>query len=280
MDKMTSAGGQHPYADVSGRMEVFGRLFGEQIGIPEPRVVTSTESLLAIVKARVPRDASHGDDAPVFEAAAFVGEWLRQRASALWVAEGPFEPHLQIVDETHAIVYLLPLVQLIRTASTAGYDGLLEMLDGVLEDVARPARPGPLGELRVEPVEDREAVIHWARANAGARLATRAALWRRCSVCARVHERVLTLPRPGDDWEGEAASAASLLASTPFACPCGGPMGAVSRFLMMRHEHGRARLGDIYVANTHTRVGCWRVEGDRIAPLDALELARDEMPAG
>lgn len=274
---MSSAGAPTPFADVSGRMQVFGRLFGEQVGIAEPSALPTPESLLAVVRARVPRSGSATDDAPVIEAAAYVGEWLRGRATATWIAEGPFEPHLQLVDESHAIVYLLPVVQLMRTAATAGYDGMAPMFQHVLEDVQRPAKRVPLDELRVEPPHERADVVAWAKRNAEVERATRAALWRRCSVCSRVEETVLTLQRPGDDWEGEAATAASLLAANPFQCPCGGPAGAVTRFLMVRHQDGHTRLGDIYVSNTHTRVGCWTIDGDHVEPFDALALTNDEM---
>lgn len=279
---MTSAaGGPPPFVDVSGRMEVFGRLFGEQVGIPEPSSLPTPEALIAVVKARVPRSGVATDEAPVFEAAAYIGEWLRRRATASWVAEGPFEPHLQLVDETHAIVYLLPMVQLLRTAASAGYDGIPLMITRVLEDVGRVARPSALDQLRVEPLADRPAVVGWARENQGVKDATRAALWRRCAMCSTVDERSLTLHRPADDWEGEAATAASILSSSPFTCPCGGPAGSTTRFLMVRNHEGMTRLGDIYLADTHTRVGCWTLKGDIAEPFDALSLAsRDEMVGG
>lgn len=276
---MSSAGGR-PFADVSGRMEVFGRLFGEQVGIPEPASLPSPESLLAVVKARVPRVGAAVDDAPVLEAAAYVGEWLRERTNAVWVAEGGLEPHLQVVDDSHAIVYLLPMVQLLRTASTAGYDGMGAMLREVLDDVASSATRAPLDELRVEPPDERVQVVAWARANRDVQRATRAALWRRCAVCSRINERSLTLHRSGEDWEGEAATAASILSANPFECPCGGPPGAVTRFLMIRHDGEGTRIGDIFVSNTHTRVGCWTLEGDEAVPFDALALTNDEMLAG
>ena len=275
MFSMTFAGGR-PFADVSGRMEVFGRLFGEQVGIPEPANLPSPESVMAVVKSRVPRTGGATDDAPVLEAAAYVGEWLRHRARhATWIAEGPLEPHLQLVDASHAIVYLLPMVQLLRTASTAGYDGMAPMLRRVLDDVGTPARAAPLAHLRVEPAEERDAVVRWTRENRGADPATRASLWRRCSSCARVDDRRLTLRQTGDDWEEEAATAASLLAASPFDCPCGGLPGRVTRFLMLRHEAGATRLGDIFVSSTHTRVGCWTLVGDKVEPFDALSLASD-----
>lgn len=273
---MTSTGGQ-PFTDVSGRMEAFGRIFGEQVGAPDVTALPSPESLLAIVRARIPRRPSGGDDAPVLEGAAYVGEWMRHQATAAWVAEGPFEPHLQLVDPSRAIVYLLPLVQLLRTASSAGYDGMGRMLREVLLDVGHPAERAPLDEIRVRPEEERAHVVAWARANRDVRRATRAALWRRCSVCSRVDERALTMHRPGDDWEGEAATAAAVLAANPFHCPCGGPPGAVTRFLTIRHRDDAVRLGDIYVASTHTRVGSWLVDGDEAEPFDALALAKDEL---
>lgn len=273
---MTEVGAQ-PSTDITGRMQVFGRLFGEQIGVPEPTRLATPSSLVAVVRSRLPPSADAGDDAPVFEAAAFVGEWLRGRANAAWVAEGPFEPHLQLVDPSRAIVYLLPLVQLVRTASTAGYDGMTNMLEVLLGDVTKPAVPSPLDEIRVIPDEDRDRVVTWIREQRSIEHATRAALWRRCSVCSRIDERLLTLHRPGDDWEGEAATAASILAATPFECTCGGPAGAVTRFLMLRHEGEAMRFGDIYVANTHTRVGCWTIDGERAEPFDALSLTKEEV---
>lgn len=271
---MSSAGGQ-PFADVSLRMEAFGRLFGEQVGIVQPASLPSPESLLAVVKARLPRSGAAVDDAPVLEAAAFIGEWLRERTNAVWVAEAGLEPHLQVVDDSHAIVYLLPMVQLLRTASTAGYDGMGAMMRRVLDDVARPATRASLDELRVEPPDERAQVAEWARANREVQHATRAALWRRCAVCSRTDERALTLERPSDDWETEAATAASLLSASPFECVCGGPPGAVTRFLMIRDNGDATRLGDIYVSNTHTRVGCWTLEGDDVVPFDALSLTSD-----
>lgn len=273
---MSSAGGQ-PFADVSLRMEAFGRLFGEQVGIVQPASLPSPESLLAVVKARLPRTGAAVDDAPVLEAAAFIGEWLRERTNAVWVAESGLEPHLQVVDDSHAIVYLLPMVQLLRTASTAGYDGMGAMMRRVLEDVARPATRASLDALRVEPPDERAQVAAWARANRAVDHATRAALWRRCAVCSRIDERSLTLERPGDDWETEAATAASILSESPFECACGGPPGAVTRFLMIRHNGEATRLGDIYVSNTHTRVGCWTLEGDDAEPFDALSLTDDAL---
>lgn len=273
-------------------MAVFGRLFGEAVGVSEIRALQTPAALVDVVRSRVPRVGAATEEAPIFEAAAYVGEWLRTRAEARWISEGPLEPHLQITDASHAIVYLLPLVAIIRTASTAGYDGLAELLEQVLREVGSPARPGPLDELPVDPEADRADVVAWVRRNRDPRLwprddhddtsdhsaATRAALWRRCSACATMDEQILTIHRPGDDWEGEAATAASILSRYPFACACGGRPGEVTRFLMLRHHAGRARLGDIYVASSHTRVGCWTLlDHDAIEPFDALALAQDEM---
>lgn len=277
---MSSAAGDPTFSDVTGRMAVFGRLFGEQAGIPEVAALRTPEELVEVLKACVRRSAAPADDAPVFEAAAYAGEWMRARTMSTWVAEGPFEPHLQLVDRSRAIVYLLPLVSMIRTASTAGYDGLALLLATVLADVSKGARRANLGELRVVPEADRGAVAAWARANRDIHGATRAALWRRCSVCSHVEERVLTLHRPGDDWEGEAATAASVLSANPFACPCGGPPGVVTRFLMVRAQEGAKRLGDIYVTANFTRVGCWTLDGDDVEPFDALALTNDEMLSG
>lgn len=261
-------------------MQVFGRLFGEQVGIRSPEALPSPESLLAVVKSRLPRGTVVEDEVPTLEAAAYIGEWLRQRAEATWIAEGAFEPHLQLVDRTHAIVYLLPLVQLLRTASTAGYDGMSGMLREVLDDVNRDARRVELAELRVTPQEERGMVIEWIRDNRAIRLATRAALWRRCSICAEFEETAVTIPGVGSDWEGEAAGAAQELAAVPFECPCGGPPGATTRFLMMRNRpDGATHFGDIYVSSTHTRVGCWAIEGEMARPVDALALAHDELPS-
>lgn len=271
---MSSTGG-HPYVDISGRMELFGRLFGEQIGVPEPSTLPTAESLVAVIKAHVPPGSVASDEAPVFEAAAYVGEWLRQRASANWVSEGPYEPHLQLMDPTRSIVYLIPLVQLLRTASTAGYDGMTATLQGILRDVTTQPQAGPLDELRIVPDEDRAPVVAWTRQNLGGDGVTRASLWRRCSVCSSVEERALTLHETTHDWEEDAAMAAATLAATPFECPCGGPPGTVTRFLMLRNTDGAVRLGDIHISNTHTRVGCWTVDHDRAEPFDALSLAAD-----
>lgn len=276
---MSSAGGP-PFTDIGGRMAIFGKLFGEQAGVPEPSTLASPEELLAVVNTQLPRLSAGRivDDAPVFEAAAYMGEWIRTRVSdATWIAEGPYEPHLQVADRSHGIVYLLPLVSMLRTASTAGYDGLAPLLARMLDEVSREAGEAPLEELRVHPESERAAVVAWAREHRDVEDATRAALWRRCSICAKVHEEIITLHRPGDDWEGEAATAASVLAQHPFACECGGPPGEVTRFLMLRHQGGERRLGDIYIAGTHTRVGCWTLAGERVIPYDALALANDEM---
>lgn len=271
---MTSSGGL-PYADVTGRMELFGRIFGEQVGVAQPQALPSADDLVRVVKERVPRSPAI-DDAPVFEAAAYVGEWLRTRADATWIAEGPYEPHLQLVDRSRAVVYLLPLVNLLRTASTAGYDGLPSLLAGVLADVSRPAVPAPLEELRVEPDEDRPRVVAWVRRHRHLRDATRAALWRRCAACATPAEEALTLHNVSPDWESDSAAAASILGKRPFRCPCGGLPGEATRFLILRADADGLRLADIHVTGTRTRIGCWGVGTDRVVPLDALRLAGEE----
>lgn len=273
---MSATGG--PFVDISGRMAVFGRLFGEAVGVSEIAALPTPHALVNVVRSRVPRSGAITGEAPIFEAAAYVGEWLRTRAEARWVSEGPLEPHLQVTDASHAIVYLLPLVAIIRTASTAGYDGMPALLQRVLDDVATPARRMPLDALPVEPETDRAEVVEWVRRHRDVVHATKAALWRRCSACAKMDEQIITLHRPGDDWEGEAATAASILSKYPFACECGGRPGEVTRFLMLRQHEGKVRFGDIYVASSHTRVGCWTlVDGEQIEPFDALALAQDEM---
>lgn len=273
---MTAAGGQ-PFADIGGRMAVFGRLFSDQVGVHELATIPQPQDVVALVRSRVPDSPTVDEETPVFEAAAFVGEWLRARVGAEWVAEGPFEPHIQAADATHAVVYLLPLVTMMRTAATAGYDGLAPLLDRVITDVATPAEPVPLEEIAVQPREDRALVVAWIRKHMDVRDAMRAALWRRCSACATMAEDALELHDIGDDWETEAGTAAAILAKRPFRCACGGMPGEVARFVMMRHTGGVMRFGDIYIGGNHTRIGCWTItpEGEA-TPFDALALATDD----
>ncbi|HWH08385.1 MAG TPA: hypothetical protein VNX21_04235, partial [Candidatus Thermoplasmatota archaeon] len=222
-----------PLADITSRMAVFGRMFSEDVGLPDPSGIATAGDLVAIVKSRVPRSTQPGDESPVFEAAAFVGEWLRTRCDARWVAEGPYEPHLQIVDASRSVVYLLPLVSVMRVATTAGYDGLAPLLEVVTSDAATPPAQGPIAALRTQPAGDADRVVAWARAARALRSGTRAALWRRCQTCARPVEDAITLAETEGTWEQHAADAAAMLASRPFACECGGPPGEVSRFLML-----------------------------------------------
>lgn len=260
-----------PAADVTGRMAMFGRLFGEEVGVPEARAIPSANDLLSTVRARVPRaGAKTTDDAPLLEAAAFVGEWLRGRAEAIWIAEAAQEPMLQVVDPSHAIVHLLPVIQMMRTAATAGYDGLAALLDEILADVTRPARSSGLDQLRVVPDADRAAILAWIERHRGLQGVTVAALWRRCQHCSTPQEDALTMGRTSDDWEAEAAMAASILARRPFSCVCGGPPGDTTRFLMLRHDaaHGE-RLCEIRASSASSRVACWRLVGDRVEPFDA-----------
>lgn len=261
-------------------MAVFGQLFGEQVGVRDPSEVMSADDLVALVRTRVPRKGSAIEDSPVFEAAAYVGEWVRARSHATWVAEGPYEPHLQVVDATHAVVYLIPVVSILRTASTAGYDGLPRLLSRILDEVSIPCARVPLDELRVRPVEEREAVVGWIRRYRHLRDATRAALWRRCSACASVAEDAVTLHQATEDWEEEASTAATILSQRPFRCACDGLPGDVTRFLMLRAERGSTRVADIHVTSTYTRIGCWTVDGDYVEPFDALSLAADEVFGG
>jgi hypothetical protein len=269
---MTSTGG-FPAADITGRMAVFGRLFGEQAGIPEGVRLATPQEVVALVKGRVPRTGGLTDDAPIVEAAAYVGEWMRAKAQGIWVAEGPFEPHLQLVDASHAIVVLVPLVSILRTSTTAGYDGLGDALEGILDDVSRAARRVPLELLLVEPPMERPRVVAWVRRSRDLRHAARAALWRRCATCGRRHEEELSMQLADDQWEGEAAAAATILAKRPFACECGGLPGDTSRFLMLRNAEGATRLCDIHVNALRSRVATWTLEGEDVQPFDATTLA-------
>lgn len=269
---MTSTGGFHA-ADITGRMAVFGRLFGEQAGGLEPADIATADELVELLRARLPRSGGPVLDGPVFEAAAFTGEWVRARCSALWVAEGPFEPHLQATDASHAIVYLVPLVSVLRTASTAGYDGLASLLKGILEDVTTPAHRGSIEGLRVHPAVERARVIRWVTQHARLQEGSIAALWRRCAACATPYEEETQLPADDEDWESVAARAASILARRPFGCECGGPQGESTRFVMLRRHEGETRLCDIFATGTHSRVASWTLRGGQVVPFDATSLA-------
>ena len=268
-----------PLADITSRMAVFGRLFSEDVGLPDPSGIPTSRDLVAVVKARVPRTTQAGDESPVFEASAFVGEWLRARCDARWVAEGPNEPHLQVVDGSRSIVYLLPLVSVMRVATTAGYDGLPAILDLVLSDTNEPPARGPLASLRTRPRADAPRVVAWAREAKALRSGTRAALWRRCQTCSRIVADGITLAEMEGTWEHHAADAAAMLAGRPFDCECGGPPGEVSRFLMLRGGEAEQKLADIYVAGTYTRVACWTLRGDIAEPYDATQLAVEDLEA-
>ena len=269
---MTSTGG-FPTADITGRMAVFGRLFGEQVGISEAASLATPQEVVAVVKGRVPRSGGPADDAPIFEAAAYVGEWMRHKVQGIWVAEGPFEPHLQLVDASHAVVTLVPLVSILRTATTAGYDGLGDALEAILDDMARPAKRVPLDLLMVEPPMERAKVVAWVRRSRGLREGARAALWRRCGTCGRRHEEELSMHLAEDQWEGEAAAAATILAKRAFECACGGMPGDTSRFLMLRAAEGATRLCDIHVNALRSRVATWTIEDEEAVPFDATTLA-------
>lgn len=272
---MNFSGGLPPQGDLTGRMALFGRLFAEQTGLVEPQRVPSAEDLVALVRIHVPRTPALVEDAPIYEVAAYVGEWLRAQSNATWISEGPSEPHLQLIDDSGAIIMLLPLVSIMRTASTAGYDGLPKLLRSVQRDISEAASPGPLDELSVHPAEDQDRVVSWVKANREnltAGKGTRAALWRRCGACGTPSEESLTLPPGTLGWEAEAGLAAGLLAERGFSCTCGGPVGDVSRLLMLRPELDSLRLGDIFVTPTFTRVACWTLEGDVAKPFDARQL--------
>lgn len=272
------SGGQ-PLADITARMAVFGRLFSEDVGLPDVAAVRTSKELVRVVRSRVPRTTQAGDDSPVFEAAAFVGEWLRSRAEARWVSEGPYEPHLQVTDAAHSVVYLLPLVSVMRVATTAGYDGLTSTLDSVLADVSRSSGVVPLDHLRVQPPTDARRVVAWIRARGGEAGRTRAELWRRCQTCSRVIEDAVEITVAPRTWEAHASSAAAVLASRPFSCPCGGPPGEVSRFLMARSQAGGHKLADIFVGGSFTRVACWSIRGEEAEPYDATALSLEDLAA-
>jgi len=278
---MATAGGPQtphglPFSDITDRMAAFGRLFAENVGLADPAQVLDARTVVDIIDQRVPRTTEATlDDTPVFEAAAFVGEWLRAWVDAAWIAEGPFEPHLQLSARDATLVYLFPVVSVVRVASTAGYDGLAKLLDSMLDELRAPAAPAPLARIRVTPTTDRARVAAWVAANRDLHEATLATLWRRCQACSTLHEDALRLAGTEADWEKEASTAASVLARRPFACACGGPAGEVSRFLVLRARGDDAplRLADIYLGGTHTRIACWSLEGDAATPLDASAVA-------
>ena len=270
--------GEAAAIDVSGRMSVFATIFAEEVGIEDATMIPDAHALLELVNERVPRSgASPAADAPVFEAAAFIGEWLRSRCSSVWVIEGGTEPHLQLIDDSHAIVVLLPLVALVRTAATAGYDGIATLFDALVADVQRPAVEGELEALRVVPPEETPRVLAWVQRNSPLLEGARASLWRRCSACAQPQEESITLPVAGDSWEDDAALAATVLAKRPFRCPCGGPAGATTRFLMVTAEHGSPRLCDLYATPTHSRVASWLLPSPtHIVPFDTTTFSTGE----
>lgn len=267
-----------PLADITSRMAVFSRLFLEDVGLPDPSSIPAARDLVSVVRSRVPRSTLPGDESPIFEAAAFVGEWIRARADARWVAEGPYEPHVQVLDGSRGIVYLVPLVSVLRVATTAGYDGLAGIIENILDDVGPASDRTRGGRLRVQPGADAPRVEAWLRENMGAREATRAALWRRCQTCARTLEAELDLPTDGRTWEAHAATAAAILAARPSGCACGGVPGEVSRFLMTHGGGEDAKFADIFVGGSFTRVACWRLASDgAVEPYDATLLAIEDI---
>lgn len=268
--------GRLPLADITSRMAVFGRLFLEDVGLPDPSSIPTAGVLVEVVRSRIPRTTKPGDESPIFEAAAFVGEWVRARADARWVAEGPYEPHLQVLDGSRGIVYLVPLVSVLRVATTAGYDGLASIVEGILDDVGPDADRAQGGRLRVQPATDAPRVEAWLRENLRAE-GTRAALWRRCQTCAGTVEDALDLPGDGRTWESHAATAAALLAARTFDCACGGLPGEVSRFLMT-HGGNEEKFADIFVGGSFTRVACWKLLQDgAVEPYDATALAIEDL---
>ena len=151
--------------DVTPRMALFGQLFLQHASNPSPAAeLMDARAAVDVVSATVPRSTAPSESAPIFEAAAYLGEWLRARGlPASWVAEGPNEPQLQATDASGSIAYVLPLVSVVRVASTAGYDGLAPLMEGVVADLAQPALPGGVADLRVLPKSERAAVVSWVR---------------------------------------------------------------------------------------------------------------------
>ena len=145
-----SAPGAMALVDVTPRMALFGEMFLHHAA-PSSDLDTLPDAHAAVdvVRATVPRTSGPHARAPVFEAAAFLGEWLRARLPGSWVAEGPGEPQLQATDATGSIAYVLPLVSVVRVASTAGYDGLGQPLWSSNEGAAVTVAGGPVGELSV-----------------------------------------------------------------------------------------------------------------------------------
>lgn len=264
-----------PPSDITGRMAVFSRIFGEDVGVPDPSPIASSSELVRLVRSRAGRSTRPIGDSPIFEAAAFVGEWVRSRADARWISEGAYEPHLQVQDPSRAIVCLVPLVSVMRVASTAGYDGLPGILETVLGETWAPARGGPLDEIRVVPATDAGRVAAWVRAHGGDPGAP-ATLWRRCQTCASLLDASLVLTTVEGTWEEGATEAAAALAARPFECACGGLPDEVSRFLMLHDLAGDRKLADIYAAGSFTRIACWRVRGEVVAPFDAGVLAIED----
>lgn len=264
--------------DLTGRMSMFGQLFAKQAGLLDPRAVKSPEDLVALLRIQVPRQSAVAEEAPIYEAAAYVGEWLRHHApeaSTEWVAEAGTEPNLQLHDGSGAITLLVPLVSILRTAMTAGYDGVPALLRETRGAVRHPATVTPIETLPVKPETDRPRVVEWLRANAGVRDGTRVALWRRCGACGTPNEESLVMPPSSLDWESEAGLAAGLLAERPFVCSCGGQAGDTSRLLMIRREGSEVRFGDIRVTPSGTRLSCWTLDGDLAVPFDARVLTHE-----
>lgn len=258
--------------DVTPRMAMFGQLFLQHAANASPASsLADARASVEVVSATVPRTSGPAESAPVFEAAAYLGEWVRSRGlPASWVADGPSEPQLQATDASGSIAYVLPLVSVVRVASTAGYDGLATLLDEVVSDLKRPALACAVCDLRVHPTRDRQLVIDWVDEHLELGV-TAAVLARRCRACGRKQETGIHLEDADPfGWMGAASLSATQLALSEFACDCGGPPGEQSRFLLL-HDEGEDvghRLLDVLMTGTHTRLSSWRIKDGLAKPVN------------
>ncbi|HVL48407.1 MAG TPA: hypothetical protein VM889_07615 [Candidatus Thermoplasmatota archaeon] len=96
------------------------------------------EGVVAAVRdlARAPVEAGGG--IPVTEAASFVGEWLKRRVSGRWFLDEDLPRSvLVLVDPARGDQWQIPIFAWFPDAVRTGYDGLLGLLQGIVEDGAR-----------------------------------------------------------------------------------------------------------------------------------------------